>query len=301
MQTSTLSKPSTRAHGMSSLVVAGVLWGTSGLLGTLLGRTAGLSPVAVAAARLFTGGALIVAFLLATGRGLPQGRAAWTRVGVIAALALVFQSGYFTSVSLSSVSVATLVTIGCSPVFVLIAERVTGRRVIDASAVLVLALALVGLVLLVGVPSGGFSGGGLSGGGVLASAAFAVLAASAFATMTIVGSRPVDGLDDLTTSGFSFLLGGVVMLPFTGVAFTVSPSSLALLAALALLPTAVAYTLYFRGLRGAGASAGAVMALLEPLTGTALAMLFLGERLSPLGWLGAALLSAAVIISARRG
>ncbi|GAA4019527.1 EamA family transporter [Allokutzneria multivorans] len=296
MQTSTLSRPSTRAHGMSSLVVAGVLWGTSGLLGTLLGRTAGLSPVAVAAARLFVGGALIVAFLLATGRGLPKGRAAWTRVGVIGALALVFQSGYFTSVSLSSVSVATLVTIGCSPVLVLIAERVTGRRVIDAGAVLVLALALVGLVLLVGVPSGDFSGTD-----VLASAAFAVLAASAFATMTIVGSRPVDGLDDLTTSGYSFLLGGVVMLPFTGVAFTVSPSSLALLAALALLPTAFAYTLYFRGLRGAGASAGAVMALLEPLTGTVLAMLFLGERLTLLGWLGAALLSAAVIISARRG
>src|SRR5882757_6930786 len=46
------------------LVLAGLLWGTGGLTGTLLGATAGLSPLWVAALRLLTGGALIVAFLV---------------------------------------------------------------------------------------------------------------------------------------------------------------------------------------------------------------------------------------------
>ncbi len=38
-----------------------------------------------------------------------------------------FQSCYFTAVSLSSVSLATLVTIGSAPVIVLAVERARGR------------------------------------------------------------------------------------------------------------------------------------------------------------------------------
>ncbi len=53
-----------------------------------------------------------------------------------------------------------------------------------------------------------------------------------------------------------------------------------LLALFAVLPTALAYTAYFRGL-GAGTSpgTGAVLALLEPLTAAVLAAAVLGERL----------------------
>ena len=56
-----------------------------------------------------------------------------------------------------------------------------------------------------------------------------------------------------------------------------------LLAALAVVPTALAYTCYFRGLRATSAGTGSVLALLEPLTGTVLAALLLGERLGPAG------------------
>ncbi|MFB9907005.1 DMT family transporter [Allokutzneria oryzae] len=286
----------TRAQGLLSLATAGFLWGTGGLLGSLLGRAADLSPMAVATYRLLVGGSLLVAFLLLTGRALPRGRAAWTRVACIGGLAAFFQSSYFMAVSLTSVSIATLVTIGCSPVLVLVAERVLGWRRIDRVAVLTLALALTGLALLVGVPSGEFSGTD-----VLASAGFAVLAAGGFATMTLLGARPVAGLDDLTSTGFAFTFGGLLMVPFADLGFSVSLTGVGLLAALGLLPTAVAYTLYFRGLRGIGASTAAVMALLEPLTGAMLAALVLGERLGATGIAGAALLFGAVIISARRG
>ena len=51
------SRPSA---GLFCLVISGLLWGTGGLTGSLLGRVAGLSPIAVAACRLTTGGVLIV-------------------------------------------------------------------------------------------------------------------------------------------------------------------------------------------------------------------------------------------------
>jgi drug/metabolite transporter, DME family len=45
------------------LATAGLLWGTGGLTGSLLSRTAGLPPLSVAAYRLAAGGALIIAVL----------------------------------------------------------------------------------------------------------------------------------------------------------------------------------------------------------------------------------------------
>ena len=54
--------------GLAYLVMAGLLWGTGGLTGSLLSRSAGLPALSVAAYRLGVGGALILAFLVLTSR-----------------------------------------------------------------------------------------------------------------------------------------------------------------------------------------------------------------------------------------
>ena len=156
---------------------------------------------------------------------------------------------------------------------------------------------MTGLGLLVGVPSG------FRETAVLASAGMAVLAAAGFAAVTLIGARPITGLDDLTMTGFGFTLGGLALLPLAqlagGTGFRPTPAALGLLLALGTGPTAVAYTLYFRGLRSAAASTAALLTLLEPLTGAILAALVLGERLSTTGMAGAAVIGAAVILAVR--
>lgn len=62
------------------------------------------------------------------GRRWLAGRAAWARITTIGLLAAMFQSCYFLAVSLTSASLATLVTIGSSPVLVLAAEKVLWPR-----------------------------------------------------------------------------------------------------------------------------------------------------------------------------
>ncbi len=57
--------------GLPFLVASGLLWGTGGLTGSLLGRVAGLPALSVAAYRLTSGGLLIVVFLAVTGRRPP--------------------------------------------------------------------------------------------------------------------------------------------------------------------------------------------------------------------------------------
>src|SRR5215472_17544409 len=106
------------------LALSGLLWGTGGLIGTLFGQAAGLSAISVAAYRLLAGGGLIVAFLTLSGKRWPTGgRAAWTRIAVNGLLSAIFQGCYFAAISLTSVSLATLVTIGAAPVIVAIAEQ----------------------------------------------------------------------------------------------------------------------------------------------------------------------------------
>ena len=121
--------------------------------------------------------------------------------------------------------------------------------------------------------------------------------------MTIIGTRPVPGLDALAVTGYGFTVGAAVLIPVAtttaGLAFTPSLSTVGLLAALGAGPTALAYVLYFRGLPRIAATTGAVIALLEPLTGTVLAALLLGDCLGVAGFVGAGLLCVAVVLTAR--
>ena len=297
-----------RAHSSKStiyLVISGILWGTGGLIGTVLGQLTGLSPLAVAAYRLLVGGLLIVGYLVLAGRrrssgqrGLtrrrrPSGRGAWTRIAVVGLLSAQFQSCYFLAISQTSVSLATLITIGAAPVIVQVADAFRGRGS-GRGKVLTTMLALLGLALLVGVPGAGFSEGAM-----VASAALSLLAAAGFAAVTMIGTRPVPGLDDLTVTGYAFLLGGLPLLLAAAlvgrVGCTLDPATVGLVAALGTGPTAVAYLAYFRGLRGAPAYTGTLVTLLEPLTSAVLAVLILGDRLSAAGIAGAVILGLAVI------
>jgi drug/metabolite transporter, DME family len=277
------------------LVLSGLLWGTGGLIGTLLGRAAGLSAMSVACYRLLAGGGLIVAFLSLTGKRWPAGRAAWSRIAVNGLLSALFQSCYFGAISLSSVSLATLVAIGATPVIVAIAEHARGRRPLTRADVATTATALAGLGLLVGDPAGGFSEAA-----VLASTGLALLSAAGFAAITLIGTSLVTGMDELTLNGFGFSLGGIVLLPLAavlggGLGFRPSLASAGLLAALGIGPTAAAYTLYFRGLRKASAGTAALLTLIEPLAAALLAAAVLGDRLSATGIAGAVVLLAAVV------
>ncbi|MBE1487419.1 DMT family transporter [Plantactinospora soyae] len=284
--------------GLIFLIVSGTLWGTGGLTGSLLSRSTELSPIAIGAYRLVVGGGLIVALLAVTGRRVPRGRAAWTRIAVVGVLAAVYQACYFGAVSLTSVSLATLITIGAAPVLVLAAEALTGRRRVDRRTAGTSALALAGLGLLVGVPAGG-----VGTAAVLASAALALVSAAGFAAITLIGASPVPQLGELAGTGFAFTMGGLLLAPLAigtaGLGFAPEPGAIALLVALGTGPTAVAYLLYFRGLRTVRPGTAALLALLEPLVGALLAALVLGERLGPVGVLGAMLLAAAVVLAAR--
>ncbi|WP_027943209.1 DMT family transporter [Amycolatopsis taiwanensis] len=286
-----------RGRSAITLVLAGLLWGTGGLSGSLLAAKAGLSPLPVAAYRLLLGGGCTVLFLACAG-GLR--RLVWTSTVVrrllVAGLLLgLYQASYFASVSLTSVSLSTMITIGSVPVFVALVTSVRERHLPDTVTVVSIVTAVLGLVLLTWSPEGLASGWRLAAG-----VALALLCAVGFGTLTLVSRQPAEGLDPLSTTAFGLLIGGLLLLPaalWSGMALPLRPDVLAAALYLGVVPTGVAYAAYFRGLRHAHPVVTALSTLLEPLTAAVLSAFVLGENLGPAGWSGTVLLLAALALS----
>lgn len=283
----------TRARSSAALVLAGVLWGTGGLAGSLLASRAGLHPLSVAAYRLLIGGVIATGYLWLTGglRALPRTTQVRRRLLAVGGLFALFQTSYFVAVSLSSVSVATMTTIGSAPVLLAVATVVRSRKLPTRWTAVSLAGSLIGLALLQWTP-----GEEVNTAGVL----FALLAAAGFAALTLVTATRVEGLDPLPTTAFGCLIGGAALTPaalWFGMAVPVQADVLALVVYFGIVPTALAYAAYFRGLEGAHPVLAALSALLEPLTAALLSMALLGERLGAVGWCGAAVLIAALAVA----
>lgn len=286
-----------RGAGAFNLLAAGVLWGTGGLAGAVLAVRAQLHPLSVASYRLLLGGGFAVLLLWLTGgsRLLPRTGAVTRRLLTAGILLALFQACYFASVTLTSVSIATMTTIGSAPVFVALGDAVRERRLPSISTVLSVAGALLGLVLLTWSPEDVADRWNLVAGVVCA-----LVSGAGFATLTLVTRSQVEGLDPLRTTAFGLLVGGLLLLPLgllSGMALPVRLDVLAVAAYLGVVPTALAYLAYFRGLRRSQPVLAALAALLEPLTAALLAAVLLGERLGITGWCGAALLAGTIAAS----
>ncbi|WP_028937682.1 DMT family transporter [Pseudonocardia spinosispora] len=294
-----VARPSTSARDLWCVVGAGLLWGTGGLTGALLGKVAGLDPLAIATYRLLGGGLSLLVALACLGRLPRLGRSASVRVLAVGALSALYQACYFAAVAFTNVAVATLITLGSAPVLVIVAETVQQRRRPSTGSLTAIALALLGLGLLVGVPGDG------AGAGLLLGAVLAVVSAAGFAALTLVTRRPVPGLDARATVGYGFTVGAVLLtavsVPTVGMGFAPDTASVGLLLYFAWIPTALAYALFFLGLqRGVSASSAAVVAVLEPVTATLLGVLVLGEHLTLVEAVGAGLLCLAVLVAGLR-
>jgi drug/metabolite transporter, DME family len=291
---SPLALPASR-RGFLLVVLAAVCWGTSGFTGRIVAERTGLQPLDIAWHRMAIGAvALLVGHLAIRRRRRHVVRTPLTR-GVVVRLLLIgaglgaYQLAYFAAVAQAGVSISTLVALGLAPLLIALGATVLGHGRPDRATVVALVVALVGLVLLVGV-----SAGADTGTSVLLGALLAVGSALGYAMVTLAGVGVPAGVP-VALAGFA---GGAVLLTpvaiVVGLHVTTEPVSLALLIYLGVVPSAVAYGLFFTGLQTVPGAVASIVTLLEPLTGTALATAFLGERLEVAALAGGLLVLAAV-------
>nr|WP_275586349.1 EamA family transporter [Geodermatophilus normandii] len=115
-----------------------------------------------------------------------------------------------------------------------------------------------------------------------------------YAVVTLAGGGVPAGVP-VTLAGFA---GGALLLTpvvlAEGPSFPADGGTIAVLLYLGLVPSALAYGLFFTGVRTVPGAVASIITLLEPLAATVLATAFLGERLAPAAVAGGLLLLAAV-------
>ena len=288
------------AAARTHVLIAAVLFGTTG---TAQAIGPALEPVAVGAARIVTGAALLIAVVLLGGRSRRVGAGA-RAVLLAGACVAVYQATFFAALDETGVAVGTVVAIGSAPAFAGLFARLFAGEPLRRRWAAATALGCAGVCLL--VLGGGGAGGEISTLGVgLALVSGAGYAGYAVASkrMLAAGGSPEAVMATVFGTGALMLLPVFALVPAGGL---FQPSGALLALYLGAIPTALAYLLFARGLDRVGAGETATLTLAEPLTASILGVIALGERPSVAAAAGGALVlsglaALALPLPARRG
>ena len=281
--------------GMPAIVLAALTWGTIGVAVEALYRVSAPDPFSVGFYRLLLSVPVLLAFSrVYAGPGFwrvrPRDRGALALMGAAFAA---YQVCYFAAIPYIGVAAAVLINICSAPVMVALLSSVFLRERLNWVVGLALVGAVCGAVLLVGD-----SPEAATPRDLLLGAALALGAGFSYSVVALTARSVAPHYHPAQPVAIAFALSALLLLPIVlarGLAWHYTPAGWGLLLYLGLVPTALGYGLYLRGLRTTTATVSAVVALLEPLISTVLAVTLLGEQLSRSGVLGGALLFASVL------
>jgi drug/metabolite transporter (DMT)-like permease len=297
--------------GLLLAVGSAFAFGMSGPLGKSL-MEAGWSPTAAVTARLAGGAVAMAIFATLT-------RPGWVREALqhwktVIAYGIVPIAGaqlcYYNAVSHLSVGVALLLEY-TSPVLVVGWLWATTKRRPSKLTLGGVALAVAGIMLVLNV----FSGTHINLTGVAWGLAAAICAACYFMMSDEVSADSTEegSLDSITLAASGLVVGaisvgllgvsGVMPLTFTTrdtVVAGVTTSWIVPVVALALIPTAIAYTLGIMGIARLRPRFASLVGLAEVMFAVLAAWALLGEALTPIQALGGAVVLAGLVL-ARQG
>ena len=290
--------------GIVLALSAAVLWGTTGTSQHFAGP--GLSSVWIAALRLAIAAVFFALLVLATERqaaSRPPVPGLWRRQLLAGAAIAAYNLAFFAGVRLAGVAVGTTLAIGSGPLFAGALQALITRRPPVALWWLGTALAVAGGAAIA-LGNGGAAPIDVTGLLLCLAAGFS------YAIYTLTAKSLSTHASPARASLWVFGTAAAIALP---AAWAIVPSGVADLAAagarswlviawLGVVATGVAYLLFSSALRFISGATGVALALGEPLTAFALAVLLLGEPLRASGLAGIALILAglALVVTAER-
>jgi probable blue pigment (indigoidine) exporter len=228
--------------------------------------------------------------LLLIARRLPRG-GWWWRAFVLGTLSMgAFFALVYVAAQLLPSSVASTVMATSPVVMMLVAWALLSQRPrVLALAGAGLGVAGVAAMLLTG-------GGAVDPRGVVASVTAMLMSSVGF----VLATRWADGVDVVSSTAWQLVAGGLVLVPFAVVVEGAPPvlDGRAILgfAYVSLVATAVAYLVWFTGLRRLPAGTVGLVGLLNPVTGVLLGLVLAGETLVPLQVAGILLVLLGVLL-----
>ncbi|MNQ04042.1 putative inner membrane transporter YedA [compost metagenome] len=286
------SRPHAPAFEWALLAVLATCWGASYTFIKI--GVATIPPVTLIAARTLIAGLLLLAVLRLRGVRLPKDGATWRRFALQAGLNSVLP---FTLIAWAERSVdAGLATIlnSTSPIFIFLlgwglggAGKPTLQRLFGVGA------GLAGICLIVGFEA-------LQGLGHSLLAQLALVVAAVCYGCAAMFGRVFKGLDPMVPAAGSLVSGAALLVPASLAIdrpWTLTPSAASMTAvvALAVLSTALAFTIYFRLIKTLGPMSTSAQAYLRVPIGVTIGVVFLGETLAATAWVGLACVVVGVV------
>ena len=280
------------------VVVAALLWGTTGTAAFFLGTD--VSPLAIGAATMGFGG-VVLALLGGSASALvltdSKGRL-WVVLGVVGVM--VYPLTFYWGMSLAGIALGNLVALGLGPLAVAALEWVVDKSAPSVRWRIAVGVAVVGVVVM---SVGNVELGGDRVSNVSAGVALAVAAGLSYGLYTYAFGRLIDlGHTPRAVVGAVFGSASpvlLIVLMVTGAGLFATSLQISLVVYLVLGPMVVAYLAFSQALLTLRSSSVATLALLEPVAAGALGFLIVGERLGPLAVVGGALVLVSLVLVSR--
>ncbi len=278
------------------VMAAGCLWGTFGVLTKTTYANTTLGPISLALYRLVF--AIPILGLLVA---VKKYQISMTRrelllfVGFGFCSLTVFEVLYFTAFAYTTIQHAAAL-LYTAPAFVAILSWLILKESLTRMKILAVTLSVVGAFLMMGV----IRGEPLFGSRTQIGDWLAVASGLAYSSWYIFGKVLGKNRDPAVTALLGMCFGAVMLVPvvlaFEGLRVPNSMIAWELVAAVGIIPTALAYLLYLSGLRHIEATRASVIAIMEPLTASVLAYFFFQEMLSFDSLLGFVLIIGSIVL-----
>ncbi|MBU3020978.1 DMT family transporter [Aestuariibacter sp. A3R04] len=286
---------------VAAVVVASVLWGTTGAAASF---APDVSPLAIGA--IATGGG---GFLMSL-RALQHLCKQWSsllrykHLVVYGGLCVaVYPLAFYSSMRLAGVAIGTVVSIASAPLFAVLLEKQFNNKPVTVKWLLSFVLGVAGILCLalakpdtMHEPSMGFD---REWGIMLGLVAGLTYAAYSWTGKAMI----VRGINASAAMAAQFGVASVMLLPslyFTGENLLASDTNISVALYMAFIPMFLGYVLFGYGLQRIDASIATLITLLEPVVATLLAVWLLAERFSPRGWVGILLISLCIMVQMMR-
>ena len=278
------------------VLLAGTLWG---MIGIFVRRyeALGLTSLQTAALRLSLTAVLFALFVLIYRPRLFRIRLRhlWCFLGTGLVSVALFTWCYFTSIHLSSLSVAA-VLLYTAPAFVMLFSLIFFRERMTVMKALSLVLAVLGCAMTTGVIGGELSV-------TLEGFLFGLASGVCYALYSIFSRFALDrGYEPFTVSLYTFLFAGAATAALTDVGqvievVTADAGSVFYAVLSALVSCLLPYVFYTLGLKYIASSTASIIATVEPVVATVIGAVVFGEAIGvPFGYIGVGLVFLSVVL-----
>ena len=282
-------------RGYALIFIAGSLWGCIGLFVKEL-EIAGATPAMTAFLRVFF--AFIIMLIASCVKGGPRSLAVDKRTLLSCALLGLICHGvynifYSLAVTMAGVSVSA-VLLNIAPVFTLFFSAILFREKITAIKLIAIVINIAGCILT--ATNGVFDIRALSIIGLLCGAGAGIC----YALTSVIGKLAADKTDPFVMSMYSYLFAAMVtalwMKPWQA-GISLDGTILIWGMLYALIPTATAYVIYYRGLQSLTENSKApIIASVETVVAAVIGIAIFREQLGMCGIIGIALVLFSIVI-----